>query len=47
MAPTVGPGELVHMVCTRNMTSNDPDVPTAENNQATVKSSQMAIILAI
>jgi len=45
--PPWGRGELVHMVSTRNMTSNDPDVPTAENNQAIAESSQMAIILAI
>jgi len=37
----------VYMVSTRNMTSNDPDVLTAKNIQATTGSSQMAVILAI
>jgi len=37
----------VHMVSTRNMTSNDPDVLTTENIQAITGSSQMAVILAI
>jgi len=29
------------------MTSNDPYIPTVENNQATVESNQIAIVLAI
>jgi len=37
----------VHMVSTRNMTSNDLDVLITENIQATIGSSQMAVILAI
>ena len=37
----------MHMVSTRNMTSNDLDVLITENIQATIGSSQMAVILAI